>query len=67
MHFQKCSSSKEFKDKYIIIAIDSTGISYEQQRSSMDEREMECKDERRIFKNTCRGKCEDQARKFFFP
>ena len=26
----------------------------------MDEREMECKDERRIFKNTCSGKCEDQ-------
>ena len=28
---------------------------------------MECKDERRIFKNTCSGKCKDQARKFFFP
>ena len=33
----------------------------------MDEREMECKDERKDNKNTCSGKCKDQARKFFFP
>ena len=39
------SSSKEFKDKYIVIAIDITGISYEQQ-ISVDEKEMECEKER---------------------
>ena len=32
----------------------------------MDEREMECIQQERIFKNTCSGKCKDQARKFFF-
>jgi len=32
----------------------------------MDKREMESRKER-IFKNTCSGKCKDQARKFFFP
>jgi hypothetical protein len=45
------NKNKEFEDQYIVIAVDSTGIKVNKQRS-MDEREMACKKER-IFKNTC--------------
>ena len=56
------TKTKEFKDEYIIIAIDSTGIKVTN-RGSMDEREMEYKKER-IFKNTCSGKCKEQENPF---
>jgi hypothetical protein len=51
------------KEDYIITANRQYRNKGNKQRS-MDERQMGCKQQERIFKNTCSGKCEDQENTF---
>jgi hypothetical protein len=61
------SSSKEFKDEYIIIAIDSTGIKVTNNRGPQWMREKwHIKNKKGHLKiHICSSKCKDQARKSF--